>query len=61
MFSTPMDYNTKSAIALVGEKNISKISCVVERQITTDECTSRKLQILYARVLVEVDIIKPMK
>lgn len=43
------------------EKSISKITNVVGRPITTDDCTARKLQISYARVLVEVDIKKPVR
>ncbi|XP_058768681.1 uncharacterized protein LOC131642459 [Vicia villosa] len=46
---------------LWGEKSISKISSVVGNPITTDECTARKLRISYARVLVEVDITRPVK
>ncbi|XP_058753527.1 uncharacterized protein LOC131626708 [Vicia villosa] len=46
---------------LWGSKSISKITSAVGRPITTDECTTRKLRISYARVLVEVDITKPVK
>ncbi|XP_058783636.1 uncharacterized protein LOC131658346 [Vicia villosa] len=46
---------------LWGEKSISNITSDVGRPITTDECTARKLRISYARVLVEVDITRPIK
>ncbi|XP_058782465.1 uncharacterized protein LOC131656921 [Vicia villosa] len=46
---------------LWGKKSISKITSAIGKPITTDECTARKLRISYARVLVEVDITKPMK
>ncbi|XP_058726469.1 uncharacterized protein LOC131597821 [Vicia villosa] len=46
---------------LWGEKGISKITRAVGKPITNDECTARKLRISYARVLVEVDITKPVK
>ncbi|XP_058722959.1 uncharacterized protein LOC131594767 [Vicia villosa] len=46
---------------LWGERSISKISSAIGNPITTDECTARKLRISYARVLVEVDITKPVK
>ncbi|XP_058774346.1 uncharacterized protein LOC131648621 [Vicia villosa] len=46
---------------LWGRKSISKITSALGRPITTDECTTRKLCISYARVLVEVDITRPMK
>ena len=41
---------------LWGERSISKITSVIGKPITTDECTAKKLRISYARVLVEVDI-----
>ncbi|XP_058746627.1 uncharacterized protein LOC131619555 [Vicia villosa] len=41
---------------LWGKSSTSKISSVVGKPITTDECTAKKLWISYARVLVEVDI-----
>ncbi|XP_058759684.1 uncharacterized protein LOC131632999 [Vicia villosa] len=46
---------------LWGERSISKISSAIGNPITTDECTARKLRISYARVMVEVDITKPVK
>ncbi|XP_058733882.1 uncharacterized protein LOC131605554 [Vicia villosa] len=46
---------------LWGKQSISKITSVLGKPITTDECTARKLRISYARVLVEVDITRPVK
>lgn len=41
---------------LWGSSNMSLLESVVGTPIVTDECTTRKLSVSYARVLVEVDI-----
>ncbi|XP_058774240.1 uncharacterized protein LOC131648504 [Vicia villosa] len=46
---------------LWGKKSIYKITSALGRPIMTDECTAQKLRISYARVLVEVDITRPVK
>lgn len=53
-----MGYITTTPMHLLGEKSISKITSVIGNPITTDEFTSKKFRVSYARVLVEVDITK---
>lgn len=42
------------------EDSLSRIESVVGKPICTDECTSQQRRISYARLLVEVDITKPL-
>lgn len=44
-----------------GERSIGKITSAIGRPMMTDECTSKKLRVSYARVLIEVDITTNLK
>lgn len=44
-----------------GERSIGKIMSAIGRPMMTDECTSKKLRVSYARVLIEVDITTNLK
>lgn len=40
----------------MGAKSLSKIGSAIGTPLVTDECTTNKLRVSYARILVEVDI-----
>ncbi|XP_058777012.1 uncharacterized protein LOC131651365 [Vicia villosa] len=44
-----------------GEKSIGKIASAIGKPLMTDECTTKKLRVSYARVLIEVDVTKELK
>ncbi|XP_058775480.1 uncharacterized protein LOC131649739 [Vicia villosa] len=44
-----------------GEKSIGKIGSALGTPLMADECTTKKLRISYARLLVEIDITVPLK
>ncbi|XP_058732852.1 uncharacterized protein LOC131604428 [Vicia villosa] len=44
-----------------GERSMGKIASAIGKPLMTDECTSKKLRVSYARVLVEVDVTKELK
>lgn len=46
---------------LWGDKSLSKIASAVGKPLMTDECTTKKLRVSYARVLVEVDVTQPRR
>ncbi|XP_058784779.1 uncharacterized protein LOC131659635 [Vicia villosa] len=46
---------------LWGDESIGKISSAIGKPVMTDECIARKLRILYARVLIEVDVTRELK
>lgn len=46
---------------LWGEKSLGKIASALGKPMVTDECTAKKLRVSYARIMVEVDITKPLK
>lgn len=46
----------KLPLHLWGEKSRGKIASAVGKPLVKDECTTKKLRVSYARVLVEVDI-----
>lgn len=39
-----------------GEQSIGKITSVVGKPIMTDECTTKKFRVSYAKMLIEEDI-----
>lgn len=45
----------------MGEKSLSKIASALDKPMVTDECTSKKLRVSYARIMVEIDITQPLK
>ncbi|KAG5069177.1 hypothetical protein JHK85_001554 [Glycine max] len=45
---------------LWGDNTLGKIVSAIGSPIVTDECTASKLQVSYARILVEVDITKEL-
>ncbi|XP_058723328.1 uncharacterized protein LOC131595094 [Vicia villosa] len=44
-----------------GEHSIGKIANAIGKPLLTDECTSKKLRVSYARVLIEVDVTKQLR
>ncbi|XP_058768832.1 uncharacterized protein LOC131642624 [Vicia villosa] len=44
-----------------GEKSIGKIASALGKPITTDECTTKKLRVSYARALIEIDVTRELK
>ncbi|XP_058765287.1 uncharacterized protein LOC131638757 [Vicia villosa] len=44
-----------------GERSIGKIANDIRKPMLTDECTTKKLRVSYARVLIEVDVTKELK
>ncbi|XP_058765693.1 uncharacterized protein LOC131639209 [Vicia villosa] len=44
-----------------GERSIGKIASAIGKPLLTDECTSKKLRVSYARVLIEVDVTKQLR
>lgn len=44
-----------------GEKSIRKIASAIGKSMMTDKCTTTKLRVSYAKVLIEVDITREMK
>lgn len=44
-----------------GDMSIGKIASAIGNPLLTDECTSKKLRVSYARVLIEVDVTKELK
>lgn len=56
-----MGYLTSTPFDVLGEKSISKIASALGKPVMMDECTSKKLRVSYARVLVEVDITTELK
>lgn len=43
-----------------GKKSLSRIVSAIGVPLYADDCTSKQLRVSYARVLVEVDITKPL-
>ncbi|XP_058782915.1 uncharacterized protein LOC131657547 [Vicia villosa] len=50
----------KLPLHLWGEKSLSKIGSAIGVPLVTDECTTNKLRVSYARILVEVDTTREM-
>ncbi|XP_058746852.1 uncharacterized protein LOC131619814 [Vicia villosa] len=50
----------KLPLHLWGAKSLSKIGSAIGVPLVTDECTTTKLRVSYARLLIEVDITKEM-
>ncbi|XP_058770215.1 uncharacterized protein LOC131643883 [Vicia villosa] len=48
-------------LRLWGAKSLGKIGSALGNPLFTDECTANKLHVLYARILVEIDITKKLK
>ncbi|CAK8568232.1 unnamed protein product [Lathyrus sativus] len=48
-------------ITLMGAKSLRKIGSTLGTSLLTDECTANKLQVSYARILVEVDVTQDLK
>ncbi|CAK8578454.1 unnamed protein product [Lathyrus sativus] len=46
---------------LWGARSLSKIGSAIGTPLVTDECTSNKLRMSYARILVEIDITQDLK
>lgn len=46
---------------LWGEKCLAKIASSIGKPITMDECTTKKLRVSYARMLVEVDVTQKLR
>ncbi|XP_058726404.1 uncharacterized protein LOC131597745 [Vicia villosa] len=44
---------------LWGQRSLSKIGSALGTPLVTDECTTNKLRVSYARILVEMDVTKP--
>lgn len=44
-----------------GEHGIGKIASAIGKPLLTNECTSKKSHVSYARVLIEVDVTKQLK
>lgn len=44
-----------------GERSIGKIASAIGTPLITDECTTNKLRVSYARVFVEVDVSAELK
>lgn len=44
-----------------GDESIGKIASAIRKPIMTDECTTRKLRVSYARVLMEVDVTRELQ
>lgn len=44
-----------------GDKSIGKISSAFGKSLMTDECTTKKLRVSYARVLIGVDVTTELK
>lgn len=47
---------TQLPLHLWGEKSLNKITSAIEAPLITDECTTHKIKVSYARMLIEVDI-----
>jgi hypothetical protein len=45
---------------LWGQKSLEKIGSALGNPVVSDECTAQKLRASYARILVEMDVTKPM-
>ncbi|XP_058742592.1 uncharacterized protein LOC131615107 [Vicia villosa] len=45
---------------LWGERSLNKIASAIGAPLVTDECTTHKLRVSYARMLIEVDITQKM-
>lgn len=50
----------KLPLYLWGERTLDKIGSAIGVPMVTDECTTHKLRVTYARMLVEVDITKKL-
>lgn len=51
-----MDKTPLTSVIPLGVKSLSKIGSAIGNPFVTDECTTNKLRVFYARMLVEVDI-----
>lgn len=43
-----------------GDRSLSKIESELGNSLFTDECTTNKLKVSYARILLEIDITKKL-
>lgn len=43
-----------------GKKSLEKIGSALGNPVVTEECTAQKLRVSYARILVEMDVTKPL-
>ncbi|XP_058741549.1 uncharacterized protein LOC131613926 [Vicia villosa] len=44
-----------------GDQSIGKIASAIGKPLMTDECTTKKLRVSYARVLIEVDVTQELR
>ncbi|CAK8531500.1 unnamed protein product [Lathyrus sativus] len=49
------------SLHLWGERSLSKIGSAIGTPLVTNECTTNKLRVSYARILVEIDVTQELK